>query len=117
MTTTTRQEQINEREHALTVLGQKIDRDTVIDTQTAYTRSQTDYVRIFIIGRDHEGRPEIQDITYFVARARERRMTQRGIAYRGGGYSKGLEAADDAWRCVAFAEPLNQANWRELPSV
>jgi hypothetical protein len=117
MTTQTRQDQINEREHALKVLAGKIERDTVIYTQTAYTKSQTDYVRIFVIGRDYEGRHEIQDITYFVAKASEQRMTERGIPYRGGGYSKGLEAATDAWGCVAYAAPLNQGNWRELPSV
>ena len=108
-TTTSKPEREAERAHAIEALRRFIPtRRTRIATMTDYRRGQTDYVRVFVT---HDGR--ITDITYFVARAAGRRMTERGIAFGGGGYSKGLEAADDAWR-ARFGEALNQGQWDSL---
>jgi hypothetical protein len=103
------QERQTEQENAVEALQRFIpSRRTIVHTRTDYTRSMTDYVRVYVVSHG-----AIQDITYFVARARGRRMTDRGIAYSGGGYSKGLEAADDAWR-ARFGEALRQSQWREI---
>jgi len=103
------QERQAEQERAAVSLRSYIPtRRTIIHTRTDYTRGQTDYVRLYVVSNG-----AIVDITYFVARARGRRMTDRGIAYSGGGYSKGLEAADDAWR-ARFGEALRQSQWREI---
>ena len=105
----TKAEREAERLNALEALKRFIpSRRTIVHTRTEYMRGQTDYVRVYVVWRG-----EIEDITYFVARAAGRRLTDRGIAFGGGGYSKGLEAADDAWR-ARFNEPLKQSQWRRL---
>jgi hypothetical protein len=107
--TLTKNEREMERANAVEALQRFIpSRRTVIHTRTDYMRGQTDYVQVYVV---NNGR--IRDITYFVAKAAGRRMTDRGIAYGGGGYSKGLEAADDCWR-ARFNEPLRQSQWERL---
>jgi hypothetical protein len=110
--TMTRQEKINEREWAMAKLHEMISPETVIHTRTDYGKGQTDYVRVYIVGTDYKGRPEIQDVTYFVARATEHRMTERGLPFGGGGYSKGLDAFIGT--CRAIGQDADQGRWREI---
>lgn len=84
-------------------------RGRVFYTRTEFGRGETDHVRIYVATK----RDEISDITYYVARANDLRMSDRGIPFGGGGYSKGLEAADYAYQ-AAHGKPLNQKFWREL---
>lgn len=120
MTTAAKQERMAEQQHAVEYLRRVIDRETLIHTQTRFGSGMTDHVRVFVVRPEPVGdtiRWGILDVSYHVARAAGRRMTERGIAFGGGQYSKGLEAADDAWRAV-FGEALPQGgNWRELPSL
>lgn len=110
MTTIQRQEEISERERCISILRERVSGETTIYTLTTYTRSQTDYVRLFIV---EDG--GIAEITYYVARAAELGNVKpgKGIGFRGAQYSKALEAADWAVR-QATGETLDQANWREL---
>lgn len=104
-----RSEREQERDYAIVRLQQIVGRRSTIYTLTTYTRSQTDYVRTFTVSHG-----EIVELTYFAARASGRRLVPgKGVALRGGGYSKGLEAADDVYRAV-FGRALDQSRWREL---
>jgi hypothetical protein len=111
-TSGTRQDKINEREHAMKVLSKLITADTVIHTRTDYGKGQTDYVRVYVVAPDYEGRLEVSDVTYFVARATESRLTDKGLPLRGGGYSKGLDVFIST--CHALGLPANQHRWREI---
>src|SRR4051794_15233385 len=108
MTGMTVAEQRAQREYAIKRLGEVLDRDSLLYTLTDYGRGETDYVRVFTAKAG-----KIVELTFYAARAAERRQTVRGIALGGGNYSKGLEVADDVHR-AAFAAPLDQSKWREL---
>lgn len=82
----------------------------VFYTHTDYGRGETDYVRVYVA----TDRDRITDVSFYVARATGRKITERGIAYGGGGYSKGLEAAMDAARVAGEAEPFDQRRWQKL---
>lgn len=97
------------RTNALDVLRSHIPtRRTTVYTLTDYTRGMTDYVRVFVVRKG-----AISELTYYIAAATGHRMTDRGLPFGGGQYSKALEAADLAWR-ARFGEPLDQSVWREL---
>jgi hypothetical protein len=110
--TRTHQEQIKDREWAMAKLAEMIGPDTVIHTRTDYGKGLTDYVRVYVVGTDHKDRAEIQDVTYFAARAMEDRLTERGIPFGGGGYSKGLDCFIGV--CRVIGQPADQGRWREI---
>ena len=90
-------------------LSELVGTDNTIYTLTAFTKSQTDYVRVFVV---KDG--EIVEITYLISQRIGRKIKPHaGIAYRGGGYSKGLEAAMDAAHTAGHGH-LDQSRWREL---
>lgn len=105
-----KQDRETERAHARHMLQQLIpDRRTIIHTRTEYTRGQTDYVKVYVV---KQGR--IFDASYYVARAAGLKVTDRGIALKGGQYSKALEVADWAWRTRFDGESLPQTHWSEI---
>lgn len=81
----------------------------VFYTRTDYGKGETDYVRIYVADVD-----KITDVSFYVARATGRRITERGIAFDGGGYSKGLEAAMDAARACGEEDTFDQRRWVTL---
>lgn len=97
-----------ERQNAAEVMAEY--RDRVFYTRTDYGRGETDYVRIYVADRDR-----IHDLTYYVARALDLPIKDRGIPHGGGGYNKGLDAAMSAFHAAGggFGE-FDQANWQEL---
>lgn len=97
-----------ERVNAAEVMAEY--RDRVFYTRTEYGRGETDYVRIYVADRD-----EIHDLTYYVARAQGLSMNDRGIRFGGGGYAKGLEAAEAAYHAAGGGfGTFDQHNWREI---
>lgn len=111
---TSRKATQEEQAHAVEMLQRLISRDSLVFTRTTYGRGETDHVQVFVIVPEPDGRPAIRDVSYYVARAAGRKVTDRGIAYGGCQYSKALEAADDCWRAT-FGESIDQARtWREL---
>lgn len=83
----------------------------VFYTHTDYGRGTTDYVRVYVA----TDRDKITDVSFFVARATGRTITDRGIAYGGGNYSKGLEAAMDAAMAAGEdAATFDQRRWQRL---
>jgi hypothetical protein len=107
------QEQQGQRDAALVTLGDLLGSDPgqarTIWTLTTFGRGETDHVRLFVACGD-----DIREITWHAAALYGRRVAPgKGIALRGGGYSKGLEAADDVWRGF-YGRALDQSRWREL---
>lgn len=77
-------------------------------TRTDYGRGETDYVRVYIAPRADA----IVDISYHAARVSGRRMTDRGVALRGGQYSKGLELVENIWHAIGAKS--DQQHWHEI---
>ena len=79
-------------------------------TTTDYGKGLTDYVRAFVA----PAADQVREITFDLGRASGRRVTERGIALGGGGYSKALEVADDFAR-LTTGEAVDQLNgWDDL---
>lgn len=89
-------------------MGESPDDTSTVYTLTTFGRGQTDYVRVFVVD---DG--SIVELTYHVGKAGGLRQNTQGLAYGGGQYNKGLEAADSLWR-VAFGEALDQSHWVEI---
>jgi hypothetical protein len=99
-----------ERERCTRVVREALaSRRPRVYTLTTYGRGETDHVRIFVAdgGKIHE-------LTYYVARAvgNAQLSPGKGWAFRGGGYSKGLEAFD--WACRIAGVSVDQSKWSEL---
>ncbi len=95
-------------EVATSIVRRTIGQFGPIYTLTAYGRGETDHVRIFGV-RDGG----IVEITGHVAYAFGWKVKPgAGIAYGGGGYSKGLAAAEDA--CRVIGRKLDQSTWHTL---
>lgn len=108
----TAQERAAQVAHARVTLRRVIPRRaTTIYTLTTFGSGETDHVRIFTVKGG-----EIVELTYFVGVLSGRRnVSKRGLAYAGGQYSKGLEAADDTWR-ARFGEAFPQnPSWGSKP--
>lgn len=105
---TTRQDQIAQRERGIEVMREHLKRGDVLWTRTDYGTGQTDYVRVYVARTN-----EIEDVTYFIARACDLRMNDRGIKVPGGGLNKSLHVIDNLYRTV-LGTAADQARWREL---
>lgn len=88
-----------------------IGRGKKIYTLTAYTRGETDYVRVFVAEDS-----EIKEITFDVGAATAIRTvntsSQYGIVMQGAQYNKALEVVDALYRLCS--QTLDQEDWREL---
>jgi len=98
-----------EQNFALDQLREHLYSGSHLYTRTDYGRGETDYVRLYVVSENRQ----ILDMTYAVAKLSGRRLTDRGLALRGGNYSKGLEVADDAYKAV-YGRPLDQSRWMEI---
>lgn len=112
MSAQTADERRTQQAHARATLQRIIpSRKVSLYTLTTFGSGETDYVRIFTVRRG-----EIVELTYYVGVLTGlRNASKRGLAFGGGQYSKGLEAADATWR-ARFGEAFPQnPSWGEKP--
>lgn len=114
MPASTVKEREQERAHALEMLARNLPDDgRAIYTLTTYGRGETDYVRVFTLDPGDAGqRPYIAELTFYVGKVTGRRITDKGLALGGGGYSKGLDVFIDALQAVG--QTPDQSRWEEL---
>jgi hypothetical protein len=97
-----------ECERCAQIVAKAVAASPMVYTRTEYGRGETDYVSVYVVSVDQR----IQNITYYVATAAGLKMTERGIKYGGGQYSKGLEAFESA--CIVAGVTVDQRRWEEL---
>lgn len=102
--------------YAAQKLRQLIKPDTLIHTRTDFGRGEKDYIKVYIITNEPDGRPTITDISWYVAQAAHMRYGKLGISMGGMQYHKGLEVAEACWRATFDSLiPFDQTNnWREI---
>jgi hypothetical protein len=88
VTTDYRESRATERAHCIEHLREMLQEGDRVGTVVVYKRGQTDYVECFLPG-SYQGRPTVERVTYWVARAIDYwGSLEKGIPRRGYGYDK-----------------------------
>jgi hypothetical protein len=97
-------EQVSEREHCTQVLRDWLSEGDYVGTVCVHGRGSTDWVECFLPSVEYDGRPTVNRVTYYVARAiGYTGSLEKGIALRGYQYDKANDVVDSLSR-VLFGE-------------
>jgi hypothetical protein len=109
-TSSTEYTEQDEVERCKARIAKALDKSFYVYTLTRFGRGQTDHVEVYVAD---PATSRIERLTYEVAKVSGHRMTDKGMPFGGGGYSKGLDAF--ILTCKAAGLPdAPQARWEEL---